>query len=62
MSEVLKGNFKPAKPVVDKAEKEENLEDQLEKAAKKRLGGSIAYVAKRRVDWGSDPQKSGKDE
>ncbi len=58
MADVLKGNFKPAKPVAEKSEKDESLEEQFEKAAKKRLGGSIAYVAKRRVDWGNDPDKS----
>jgi hypothetical protein len=56
MSDVLKGNFKPARPV-DSSAKADSLEDQFEKAAKKRLGGSIAYVAKRRVDWGQAPEK-----
>jgi len=56
VSDLIKGNFKTAKPVVDAA-KTETLEDQFEKAAKKRLGGSIAYVAKQKVDWDSDGKK-----
>jgi hypothetical protein len=59
MADLLKGNFTPAKPVTDAAKKPDTLEQQFEKAAKKRLGGSIAYVAKNRVDWGSDPTKDG---
>jgi len=50
MSDALKGNFKPSRPV--KIEKvEETLEDRFEREAKKRLGGSIAYVAKKKVVW-----------
>lgn len=56
MSDLIKGNFKTAKSVVDEKQSE-TLEDQFEKAAKKRLGGSIAYVAKRKVDWDADGKK-----
>ena len=50
MNDVLKGNFKPARPVELK-QKEETLEDRFEREVKKRLGGSIAYVAKKKVLW-----------
>jgi hypothetical protein len=50
MSDVLKGNFKPARPVEVK-KTDETLEDRFEREVKKRLGGSIAYVAKKKVLW-----------
>jgi hypothetical protein len=46
----MKGNFTPKK-AVEVAQKEETLEDKFERAAKARLGGSIAYVSKKRVAW-----------
>ena len=50
MSDVLKGNFKPARPVKI-TEAENTLEDRFEREVKKRLGGSIVYVAKKKVVW-----------
>ena len=50
MAEVMKGNFKPKRPVETK-EASETLEDRFEREVKKRLGGSIAYVAKKKVLW-----------
>lgn len=52
-SNVLKGNFEPKNKVVA-ASKEETLEDRFEMEAKKRLGGSIAYVKKKSVMWDAD--------
>jgi hypothetical protein len=50
MPDVLKGNFKPAKPVsVEKSA--ETLEERFEREALKRLGGSIAFVSKKKVKW-----------
>jgi len=52
MSDVLKGNFKPKKPV----EVEQNAEDisaQFEREALKRLGGSIAFVSKKKFLYGT---------
>lgn len=50
MSDVLKGNFETKQKV--KAEtKQETLEDRFEMEAKKRLGGSIAFVSKKKVMW-----------
>jgi hypothetical protein len=50
MKEVMRGNFAPKKGVTVKDEKQ-TLEDKFERAAKARLGGSIAYVSKKRVTW-----------
>ncbi len=50
MSELLKGNFSTKHPVADDAP-ELSLEDQFETAALKRLGGSITFVAKKKVAW-----------
>lgn len=51
MSDVLKGNFKPRKPV--KAEQQqEDLGSQFEREALKRLGGSIAFVSKKKFLYG----------
>lgn len=53
MSSVLKGNFQPAKDVkVETAPAaDEDLEVRFEREALKRLGGSIAFVSKKKVAW-----------
>ncbi len=56
MKDVLKGNFKP-KDEVAIEEQKQTLEDQFERAAKARLGGSIAYVSKKRVTWNDESEK-----
>jgi hypothetical protein len=50
MTELLKGNFQTKGKVLDE-KRELTLEDQFEREALKRLGGSIAFVAKRKVVW-----------
>jgi hypothetical protein len=55
MSELLKGNFTTRDTVTDQTEAP-SLEDQFELAALKRLGGSITFVAKRKVMWDLAPQ------
>mgnify|MGYP001594038330 CR=1 FL=1 len=51
MSQVLRGNFVPRKPVtVD--EVREDLNTRFEREALKRLGGSIAFVAKKKFLYG----------
>jgi len=50
MSSVLKGNFEPKKDVKAK-EVEDDIEERFEKNALKRLGGSIAFVSRKRVNW-----------
>jgi hypothetical protein len=63
MSDVLKGNFKTKKPVKADSPKEATLEDRFEKEALKRLGGSIAFVSKKKVVWDepeAGPQGKGK--
>jgi len=59
MSDVLKGNFKPQKPVeVDQAQ--EDLNTQFEREALKRLGGSIAFVSKKKFLYGMGQGKDQK--
>ena len=50
MANVMKGNFKLRKEVL-KSDEEETLEDRFEKEALKKLGGSIAYVSKKKAKW-----------
>jgi len=51
MAEVLKGNFTPRRRVVVE-EGKEDLTSQFEREALKRLGGSIAFVAKKKFLYG----------
>lgn len=53
MSDLLKGNYKVARPVIDSSA-EPTLEEKFEREAIKRLGGSIAFVSKRKVVWGEE--------
>ena len=50
---ILKGNFKVKNKVKDEKEEDKtnDLEVQFEKEALKHLGGSIAFVSKRKVLW-----------
>ena len=49
---LIKGNFKVKKPIKEKkANKEKQLEKLFEKSAKQRLGGSMVYVSKSKVNW-----------
>ncbi|MFQ5801315.1 MAG: hypothetical protein ACE5JQ_00275 [Candidatus Methylomirabilales bacterium] len=51
MAEVLRGNFTPRQRVVVDDGKED-LTTQFEREALKRLGGSIAFVAKKNFLYG----------
>ena len=52
MSEFLKGNFKTKKSVTKlDTEGMGSLEERFEKEALKKLGGSIAFVSKKKVLW-----------
>lgn len=51
MPRILKGNFETKNPVETGEENEKTLEEQFERAALKRLGGSIAFVSKKKVMW-----------
>jgi hypothetical protein len=57
MSDLLKGNFQTKTPVTDAPAKQESLEERFEREAMKRLGGSIAYVSKKKVMWGLKTDK-----
>lgn len=52
--DILKGNFKVKNKVQNEKEEDKtnDIEDQFEKEALKHLGGSIAFVSKRKVMWG----------
>ncbi len=53
MSEFLKGNFKTQRDVEAKKETKDDIEERFEREALKHLGGSIAFVSKKRVNWGA---------
>ncbi len=52
MADVLKGNFQTQKSV-DAEKKGDDVESRFESEALKHLGGSIAFVSKKRVKWDS---------
>ena len=54
MDKLLRGNY-PIDQPRDEARPAPSLEDQFELAALKRLGGSITFVARRKVVWAEDP-------
>ena len=54
MANVLKGNYPTKRPVVAKRKDDESLEDRFEREALKHLGGSIAFVSKKKVMWNTD--------
>ena len=56
MDDVMKGNFKPNRTVDVKTETSDTLEDRFEREALKRLGGSVAFVAKRKIAWSLDDE------
>lgn len=57
MSSILKGNFQPknAVDVKENEEEDQSVEARFEREALKRLGGSIAFVAKKKVMWDAAP-------
>jgi hypothetical protein len=57
MKDVLKGNFRTKGKVVVEEKTSPTLEEKFERAAKARLGGSVAYVQKKRVVWTDDGDK-----
>ena len=55
MPNALKGNFKTKREVnATVTDDEDDLEARFEKEALKRLGGSIAFVSKKKVKWDLD--------
>lgn len=53
MSDIMRGNFKPKKPVTADQDKDD-LSARFEREALKRLGGSIAFVSKKKFIYGTD--------
>jgi predicted transcriptional regulator len=60
MSQLLKGNFVPKKNVEIDTIRPESLEDRFEREALKRLGGSIAFVSKKKIMWDLKDEHGGK--
>jgi hypothetical protein len=59
MNEILKGNFKTQGKVGSLNTGEEaSLEERFEKEALEKLGGSIAFVSKKKVLWGEADVKN----
>ena len=54
---LLKGNYKLKTVKKKKLSNEEQLEEAFEKEAHKRLGGSMVYVSKKKVNWNLKPKK-----
>jgi hypothetical protein len=54
MTSFLKGNFETKKNVSEGKQQIEDLESRFEREAMKRLGGSIAFVSKKKVKWSED--------
>lgn len=50
MSDFLKGNYKVEKEIKS-TDEEQTTEERFEREALKRLGGSIAFVSKKKVMW-----------
>ena len=48
---LLKGNYKLKNLKKKKLSREEELEMKFEKEASKRLGGSMVYVIKKKINW-----------
>jgi hypothetical protein len=55
MSQILRGNFTTKKSVTPDVEAP-TLEQQFEREALKRLGGSIAFVSKKKLLWTGDAE------
>lgn len=51
MMDVLKGNFKTRNTVKVESNPAADLEEKFEREALKRLGGSIAFVSRKKIDW-----------
>ena len=51
MSNYLKGNFEPKGEVEAPGNRADSASDDFEDAALRRLGGSIAYVSRKKFLW-----------
>ena len=58
MPEFLKGNYKLAASIEDKADAADST-DEFEKKALSRLGGSICFVSKKGLIWRGEAQPAG---
>lgn len=62
MSELLRGNFKPARPV--RADETTNVEEdfkaEFRKKALESIGGSMVFVEREKLFWDESAEKSEK--
>lgn len=49
MEKILRGSYEVVQPQVEVSE--DSAEDSFEREARARLGGSIAFVAKKTIQW-----------
>ena len=60
MSDMLKGNFTTKRKVEKQQSRSEEINEEFEKTALKRLGGSIAFVSRKGFMWnGEEGEKAG---
>lgn len=59
MVNVLRGSYQLNNPVVVEQDKNVTVDQQFEREALSRLGGSIAFVAKQKVMWDAPEKKEG---
>jgi len=58
MSSYLKGNFEAKGDVESPSNKVDSASDDFEEAALRRLGGSIAYVSRKKFLWQGEDEGS----
>ena len=58
MTDLLKGNFVPKNRPQPHPRGEETLEDRFEREALKQLGGSLAFVSKKKIKWDQEDSSS----
>ena len=56
MHDLLKGNFKTKSDVKSSDESDGAMDEKFEKEAMKHLGGSIAFVRKKKILWDENEQ------
>jgi hypothetical protein len=65
MSDLLKGNFKTKRQVVEKdsapKSEAEALTEKLRQQALAKLGGSMVYVERKKLLWNGDEEKEKKE-
>ena len=55
MDELLRGNYKIEKQIIDDAENKKNIRDEKAKAS---IGGSMVFIEKKQMIWKGDENES----